>query len=137
MMPVAVWLISVCGVALVIIGGYFVFARPPLLPEHARCMGSPAGQILEAVPGLASWLRRVFWVMGGYIAMTGFLVLYVANTGLRAGEAGALGVLALAAATSLGWMAAVNFMLGSDFRWALLGLESIWVVALLLGLTAL
>lgn len=63
---------------------------------------------------MALWLRRVFWVMGGYVATTGVLVLYVANTGLRAGDAGALGALALASATSLGWMDAVNFMLGSD-----------------------
>lgn len=137
MMSVAAWLLSLCGAALVVIGGYFILARPPLLPEDARYIGSPAGQILEAVPGLALWLRRVFWVMGGYIATTGILVLSVANTGLRAGDAGALGVLALGSATSPGWMAAVNFMLGSDFRWALLGLESIWVGALLLGLIAL
>lgn len=75
--------------------------------------------------------------MGGYIVTTGVLMSYVANTGLRAGDAGALGVLALAGATSLRWMTAVNFMLGSDFRWALLGLESIWVLALLLGLATL
>lgn len=62
---------------------------------RTRYMGSPAGQILEAVPGLALWLRRVFWVMGGYIVTTGALVLYVANTGLRAGDTGALGMLAL------------------------------------------
>lgn len=137
MISTVAWLMTVCGVALIFIGGYFVLARPPLLPEDARYMGSPTGQILEAVPGLAMWLRRVFWVMGGYIVTTGVLVLYVANTGLRAGDAGALGALALANATSLGWMTAVNFMLESHFKWALLGLESIWVVALLLGLTTL
>lgn len=78
MISVVAWLMTVCGVALVILGGYFVLARPPLLPRDARYMGSPAGQILEAIPGLAMWLRRVCWVMGGYIVTTGVLVLYVA-----------------------------------------------------------
>ena len=110
---------------------------PPLLSGDARYIGAPARQILETVLGLALWLRRMFWVMDRYIVTTGVLMLFVANTGLRSGDAGALGVLALTGTTSLGCMAAVNFMLRSDFRWALLGVESNWGVALLLGRTTL
>ena len=33
-------------------------------------MGSTVEHILDAVPALSIWLRRVFWVLGGYIATT-------------------------------------------------------------------
>lgn len=99
-------------------------------------MNSTTEDIFHAVPGLGRWLTRVFWVMGGYVATTGLLVLYVANTGLRSGSAGALAVLALAGATSLAWMSVVNFLIRSDFRWALLSLDIVWASGLLLGVAA-
>ena len=133
MASVATWLITACGFALVLIGGFFLAARPPLLPEDARFMGSTIEDIVHAVPALTPWLRRVFWVLGGYIATTGALVMYVASTGVRAGNAGALAVLALAGITSLGWMSAVNFMIHSDFKWALLALDGIWIIGLLMA----
>jgi len=46
--------------ALVLIGSFFLTVRPPLLPEDARFMGSTAEQVVDAVPGLTRWLRRVF-----------------------------------------------------------------------------
>ena len=136
MTSLAAWILTACGVTLVLIGGFFVAARPPLLPEDALFMGSTAERIVAAVPGLPRWLRRVFWVMGGYIAATGVLVVYVADTGVRSGDAGALVVLAVAGVTSLGWMTAVNFMIRSAFRWVLLGLDGIWALGLLMGLMA-
>lgn len=33
-------------------------------------------------------------------------------------------------ATSIGWMAAVNFMIESDFKWVLLGFALVWAVSL-------
>lgn len=136
MTSVATWLLTACGVALVIVGGFFLVARPPLLPEDARFMGSTAERIAEAVPALTTWLRRVFWVLGGYVATTGFLVVYVASTGVRSGDAGALAVLAVAGLTSLGWMTVVNFMIRSAFRWALLVLAGVWVLGLLIAVAA-
>ena len=62
--------------------------------------------------------------------------MYIANTGVRTGSAGALAVLAVAAVTSVGWMAIVNFMIRSDFRWALLGLAGLWVLGLFLAAAA-
>jgi len=44
-------------------------------------MGSTIEDIVKAVPTLTTWLRPVFWVLGGYIATTGALVVYVASTG--------------------------------------------------------
>lgn len=103
MASVATWILTGCGVALVLIGGFFLLARPPLLPEDARFMGSAIEEILAAVPALAPWLRRVFWVLGGYVVTTGVLVAYVATTGVRAGSGAALTVLAVAGVTSL-WL---------------------------------
>lgn len=136
MTSLAAWLLTACGVTLVLMGGFFLVGRPPLLPEDARFMGSTAEDIIDAVPALPSWLRHVFWVLGGYMVTTGVLVVYVANAGLRNGNAAALLVLAVAGVTSLGWMSAVNFMIHSSFKWVLLGLDGIWVLGLLLALLA-
>ena len=136
MSSVAAWLLTACGVALIFIGGFFLAARPPLLPENARFMNSTIEQIVVAVPALTTWLRRVFWVLGGYVATTGVLVVYSASTGVRTGSAVAVAVVAVAGVTSLGWMSAVNVMLRSDFVWTLFALDGIWVLGLLLALAA-
>jgi len=99
-------------------------------------MGTTAEHIADSMPALSTWLRRVFWVMGGYIATTGLLVVYIANTGVRAGNAGALAVVAAAGILSIGWMSVVNFMIRSDFKWALLGLDAVWVFGLVLAVAA-
>lgn len=131
----AAWTLTGCGTALVLIGVFFLVARPPLLPEDARFMGSTVEHLADAVPALTRWLQRVFWVIGGYIATTGLLVIYIANTGVRSGAVGAIVVLAVAGITSIGWMTAVNFMIRSDFRWALLGLAGLWASGLILAIT--
>jgi len=135
-LSLAAWILTGCGVGLVLIGVFFLAARPPLLPEDARFMGSTVEHILDAVPDLSMWLRRVFWVLGGYIATTGVLVVYIANTGVRTGSTVAIAVMAVAGVTSIGWMSAVNFMIRSDFRWALLGLDGLWVLGLFLAAAA-
>lgn len=78
----------------------------------------------------------MFWVLGGYIATTGVLVVYIVNTGVRTGSAGAIAVVAVSGVTSIGWMSVVNFMIRSEFRWALLGLDGVWVLGLILAVTA-
>ena len=130
------WLVTASGFALVLIGGFFLAGRPALLPEDLRFMGVAREHIDEAVPTLARWLRRVFWVLGGYIATTGLLVMYLARTELRTGSSSALAVLVLAGVTSVGWMTAVNFMLRSDFRWALLAVDGVWALGLVLAAAA-
>ena len=115
-----------------IVGAYFVFLRPPLLPEDARFTGAALAEVRAAVPGLPIWLRRVFWVMGGYMFATGLLTFYVAVTTFRTRVRGVAGVVALAGLTSIGSMAAVNFIIGSDFKWLLLSFALIWALALAL-----
>jgi len=125
-------ILALCALVLIGIGLYFVLLRPVLLPEDARYIGTTSREILHAFPSLATWLDKVFWVMGGYIITAGLLTLYIAVTSFRARSRGAFGIVALAGATSVGWMAFVNFMIDSAFKWLLLALAALWTLALLL-----
>lgn len=115
-------------------GGYFILLRPPLLAEDFRYLGTSATTIQVYVPVLAAWLQKVFWVLGGYIATTGLLTSYVAQTAFRQRMPGAFSIVSVAGLTSIGAMTLVNFMLRSDFRWALFALALTWLVALALHL---
>ena len=115
-------------------GGYFIFLRPPLLAEDFRYLGTSATTIQQHVPGLSAWLQKVFWVLGGYIATTGVLTIYVAQTVFRRRMPGAFGTVSVAGLTSIGTMTLVNFMLRSDFKWALFALALTWLAALVLHL---
>ena len=120
------------GAILVALGLYFIFLRPPMLPEDPRFMGTTLAQVLATMPGLPVWLRRVFWVMGGFMVATGLLTCYVAVTSFRARERGAAFVVALAGLSSIGLMSFVNFAIASDFRWLLLSFVLPWTLALVL-----
>ena len=121
------------GIILMGLGLYFIFIRPPLLPEDPRYMGTTLAEIQTTMPGLLIWLRRVFWVMGGYIFTTGLLTVYMAVTALQQLARGARFVVALAGLSSIGWMAVVNFMIDSDFKWLLLAFNLPWIVALVVS----
>ena len=120
------------GAILMALGLYFAVLRPPLLPEDPRFMGSTLAQAQEALPGLLIWLRRVFWVMGGYIFTTGLLTVYVALTAFRSRARGAASVVAVSGLASIGLMVVVNFVIASDFRWLILSFALPWAVALAL-----
>ncbi len=130
--PYSVSVLALGGVILMGLGLYFVFVRPPLLPEDLRYMGTSLAGIQATVPGLLVWLRRVFWVIGGYMFATGLLIVYVAVTAFRARAPGAPVVVAAAGLSSIGWMAIVNFVIASDFKWLILTFVMPWVVALAL-----
>ena len=121
------------GIILMGLGLYFIFIRPPLLPEDPRYIGTTLAEIQATMPGLLIWLRRVFWVMGGFIFTTGMLTVYIAVTAFQQLERGARSVVALASLTSIGWMAVVNFMIDSDFKWLLLAFNLPWIVALVVS----
>ena len=130
--PYSATVLALGGAILMILGLYFVFLRPPLLPEDPRFMGTSMAQVQMSVPGLLIWLRRVFWVMGGYMFATGLLTLYVALTSFRVRVRGAAGVVAISGLTSIGLMAAVNLLIASDFRWLILSFVVPWALALAL-----
>lgn len=123
-------LLALAGATLVGAGLYFLFLRPPLLPEDIRYMGLAAAQLGPVRPRLEAWLTHVFQVMGGYVLATGVLTVTLAATSFRTHHWGA-GMGALIAGTaSIGWMAIVNFMIDSDFKWSLLAMALLWATSL-------
>lgn len=130
--PYSALSLALGGAILMGIGLYFVFVRPPLLPEDTRYMGASLSQIQTSMPGLLVWLRRVFLVMGGYIFTTGLLGGYLAFTAFRTRARGAWAIVTAAGLSSIGSMAAVNFIIASDFKWVLLASNLPWVLAIAL-----
>jgi len=120
-------LLAACGAWLVGLGLYFIFVRPALLPEDFRYVGITQQALIQAAPGLQRWLQRVFTVMGGFMLGTGVLTLCLVRAmpqrPMRIG-------LWLAGFLTVGLMSAVNFMIGSDFRWILLVPALVWLAAL-------
>lgn len=127
--PYSAMVLAFGGIILMGLGLYFIFLRPPLLPEDPRFMGTSLETIHASVPGLLAWLPRVFWVTGGFMFTTGLLTAYIALSSFRQRLRGAAPIAALAGLTSIGLMAAVNFIIGSDFKWLLLAFTLPWGVA--------
>ena len=119
-----------CGVWLIGLGLYFALVRPPLLPEDPRFMGTTLAQIRADVPGLETWLKQVFTVMGGFMAGAGVLTVFLATTTMRLRLRGTSWAMALSGALTVGLMSATNFALHSDFRWLLLIPALAWVTGL-------
>lgn len=126
------WLITACGVWLIGLGIYFIFLRPSLLPEDTRFIGSSLAQVRASLPGLESWLHRVFTVMGGFIAGTGVLTVFLGWVAMPAGLKSTSWVIALTGALTVALMSVTNFALNSDFRWLLLVPVLVWLAGLVL-----
>lgn len=122
-------LLTACGAWLIGLGIYFAFMRPALLPEDPRFIGAPLDRIREAVPGLEAWLRIVFTVMGGFMAGSGVLTFFVARSVVPARPRGTGWAIALAGASTVVLMSAMNFVLHSDFRRVLLVPALLWAAA--------
>ena len=120
------------GICLIGVGLYFLLLRPPLLPEDIRYMALPPAQLDFLRPRLELWLTHVFRVMGGYVLATGVLAVTLAATAFRVHQSGAAIGALIGGAASIGWMAAVNFMIDSDFKWVLLGMALLWASSLVL-----
>jgi hypothetical protein len=121
------WIVlAAAGTAVMGIGLYFIFLRPPLLPEDLRYMALSAAQLDIVRPRLAEWLTHVFIVLGGYAVATGALTITLAATSFRTHRRGA----AIGGAGSIGLMAAVNFAIRSDFKWVLLSIALLWLCSL-------
>jgi hypothetical protein len=130
--PYSATILAACGVILIGIGLYFALLRPPFLPEDARNVGASLKELQAVAPGITQWLGRVFAVLGGYITATGILTLYLARTSFRTRARGAGIVVAFAGAASIGLMAIVNILIGSDFKWPLVGIAALWILAVIL-----
>ncbi len=130
--PYSASLLSLEGFLLMVMGIYFIFLRPPLLPEDSKYLGLSLSTIQNIIPGLSVWLQKVFWVLGGYIFTAGLLNIYVAQTSFRTKTQGAFIIVSIAGISSIGLMVIVNFIIGSDFRWVLLIFTLPWLAALIL-----
>ena len=128
--PISTWILMSCGVWLVGLGLYFIFLRPPLLPEDPRFMGTTLEQLQASVPGLARWLNKVFGVMGGFMASTGVLTVFVASVALPARVPSASWAIALSGVLGVALMSATNFALNSNFEWLLLVPALAWLAGL-------
>jgi hypothetical protein len=73
----------------------------------------------------------VFRVLGGYVVATGVLTMTLAATAFRERHGGAAVGVLIGGAASIGWMAAVNFAINSDFKWVLLGMALLWALSLI------
>ncbi len=121
------------GFILIGLGSYFIFLRPPLLPEDLRYIGASPAQIQGTMPGLQLWLGHVFSVLGGYMIATGLLTVFISATSFKTGKLGVIAVVCVSGLASIGWMVITNFMIDSDFKWLLMMLSLPWIVALLLS----
>ena len=119
-----------CGIWLLGLGGYFMFVRPPLLPEDLRYLGASATQVGMLLPHLASWLRNVFMVMGGFMAGCGVLIIFVSVRAVPPCVQGTGTALGFAGLFSVAIMSGTNFALDSDFKWLLLVPAVAWLLGL-------
>ena len=92
--------------------------------------------IVSFVPVTSIYLlsRRGIDARARWLFATGVATLHVALTTFRARARGAALVVTVAGAASVGSMAFVNFLIASYFRWPLLLLALLWVLALALYL---
>lgn len=127
-------LIGLCGLYQAIVGVYFIALRPALLPEDFRYLATGVASLHAGLPKLESWMRLVFIVLGGQMAAVGVLLISSSLQTVRAkvGNRPELVLLGAAGVLSVGTMAGVNFVLGSDFRWLLIAPALAWSVGLVL-----
>lgn len=112
-------------------GAYFIFLRPPILPEDTRYIGVSLAQLKTSMPRLLPWLARVFTVLGGQMFATGLLTIYLAVTSFRNPTPASIAVVAISGLASIGVLVITNFLIDSDFKWILLAFTVPWFVALL------
>ena len=124
------WAVIACGLWLTALGLYFIFIRPALLPEDLRFMNASLAQVRAGVPGLEGWLHKVFTVMGGFMAGTGVLTVFVAAAAMPSRLRGASWALAVTGLLTVALMSATNFALQSEFRWLLLVPAVVWLAGL-------
>ena len=125
---VSTFIFLASGIWLIALGMYFMFLRPPLLPEDLRYMETSLAHIQLIMPGLERWLHRVFAVMGSFIAGAGVLTIFMAVRLSAAQRRLTTSILVLLGLLTVGTMSVINFQLDSDFKWLLLIPALLWFV---------
>ena len=132
--PLSTYFLLVQGIILIVLGGYFIFLRPAVLPEDLLYMNTTLKDFHKSIPRLSIWLQKVFLVTGGYIFTTGLLTVYISQTSFCSRVRGVFIMVLIASLTSIGSMTVINFMLNSDFKLVLLACNFPWITALTLYL---
>ena len=122
------------GIVLMGMGAYFALLRPPLLPEDMRYVGVSLTELQRAIPRFLPWISRVFGVLGGYMFATGLLTTALAAASFRSGKPLPKAIVVISGLASIGWMAATNFLIDSDFKWLLLAFTLPWLIAIMSSL---
>ncbi len=130
-LPLCAWLLAAVGAATIFVGIYFIFIRPPLLPEDLQYMGLTSERLLATTPKLMSWLRLVFTVLGGYIVGSGLLLVHLALGAFAEREPYAFLVACLSGGFTTGLMSVANLLINSHFKFTLLALTAVWLAALI------
>jgi hypothetical protein len=130
--PYSALFLTLEGFLLAVIGIYFIFLRPTLLPEDSNYIGLSISAIQKNIPGLSLWLQKVFWVMGCFIFTAGLLIMHIAQTSFRARTQGSFIIASISAITTIGIMTIINFIIRSDFKWVLLVFTIPFILSLVL-----
>ena len=125
-------LIGAWGLYQIILGLYFILIRPSFLPEDLRASGTTLEAVRSAAPGIEAWLNLVFAVLGGQMAASGVLLTATAWRVFKGHHPAPVEVAAciVAGLLSVTLMSAVNFVLGSDFRWLLIAPVILWLAVI-------
>jgi len=131
--PRSSWLtIALLGGVAIVMGLAFITLRPlvVLLPEDQRFTGMTVEQLRTQSPALFTWIGLVFRSWGAFAVGLGVLLTGIAVSAYRRGERWAWWTVALAGLSTFTIFLKVNFVLGSDFRWVIAALLSVFVLAL-------
>jgi hypothetical protein len=128
--PLSSIILTAAGFSLFATGLYFILLRPVLLTEDIRYMKLSTAEAEVVGTQIGAWLTQVFRVMGGYIVASGALTIALATTSFREHRSGAAVGVLIGGASSIGCMTAINFTIGSDFRWVLFGMTLLWICSL-------
>ena len=127
---VSALLLAAAGISVCAIGIYFIALRPPLLAEDVRYAGLSQEALQMLGPAFPTWLLRVFTVLGGFALSTGLLTVFLAATAFRQRQPLAFVAAAAAGVSSVGLMATINFVIGSDYKWLLAAVAVVWLASL-------
>jgi hypothetical protein len=109
---VASVLVLIVGVLTLGIAIYFLFVRPPMLPEDVRFTGVSES---ELPPPFAAWLTIVFRTWGGFVAGLGIMLIAIGAYLLVPRRRMLQGGIALAIVVAFGRFLLSNIELRSDF----------------------
>jgi hypothetical protein len=125
---VAALLLLVLGILTLGTGAYFLFFRPPMLPEDVRLTGMDP-QLLQ--PAMVDWLRIVFRTWGGFMVAFGILIVSIAGYMITSRPALLSWGVVFAVLVAFGRFLASNIAIQSDHLSFIGGLFAIAIVAAL------